>query len=599
MTISTTANKTIALGNGSQTQFAFSFIGVAAAYIGVIFTDASGNETVLSQGAGASQYQIALNPAVEGALWGVGGTVTYDPLGTPIAPGTSLTIFRTLPLTQAISLQNLVSLSSLGNGAETGLDTLEMQLQQISEEFGRSIVAPIVDPATINLTLPAAAQRANTGLAFDGQGNVIAGTTPASGTISSTMQPVVNAASLAAGRTAFGLAAMAVEGIGAGLQDDGSGNARVNFTTVADATNQGVTAAFHLTQRIATGPIIYTLPRANTLWNGFGFFVFAIAGNITITPNASDNFSGLSGGQSIAVPQGSWAWISTNAAATGVWYANYNSENISIAASVNANALTVSLNATALKFRDPTLTAGDPIPQNIPANLSITVPTGASLGSPGSSTPFRLWVFVARNNGNPVLGLATGVSVTGGTPAIITMFPLGSWETDLNTGIGISAGSTAAGTLYTSSGVANDVVRLLGYISFSNGQATAGTWASAPTKVESISPAMKRPGDIIQAAMQAGALAFTPRSKENIIRVKAIATAQLGTSGVTATSFITRNASQIGVSQIGGATSSAFNQDVPVSLEALDAPGANTSQTYGVSTTNPTGILILAEELMA
>jgi len=36
MTISTSSNKTIALGNGSQTQFAFSFVGVAAAFISVI-----------------------------------------------------------------------------------------------------------------------------------------------------------------------------------------------------------------------------------------------------------------------------------------------------------------------------------------------------------------------------------------------------------------------------------------------------------------------------------------------------------------------------------------------------------------------------------
>ncbi|SHH49226.1 hypothetical protein [Bradyrhizobium erythrophlei] len=134
----------------------------------MIYTDADGNETVLSQGSGASQYQISLNEPVAGALWGVGGTVTYDP-GAPIANGTSLTIFRTLPLTHAISLQNLVSLATLGNGAETGLVTLEMQLQQVSEMFGRSLVAPIVDPSTINLSLPAAAQRANSGLAFDGR----------------------------------------------------------------------------------------------------------------------------------------------------------------------------------------------------------------------------------------------------------------------------------------------------------------------------------------------------------------------------------------------------------------------------------------------
>lgn len=321
MTINSQNNKTIALGNGSQTQFAFGFVGVAAAYIGVIFTDGSGNETVLSQGAGATQYQIVLNPAVPGALWGIGGTVTYDPLSTPIANGTSLTIFRTLPLTQAVSLQNQISLSELGNGAETGLDTLEMQLQQISENIARAITAPIVDPSTINLILPPAAQRANTGLAFDGSGNVIAGTTPATGLISSAMQPVVDAATLALGRTAFGLGTMATEGIGSGLIDDGAGKARVNNPITQVATNQAVTAAFDLERFIATGPINFTFPRVNTLWNGFGFWVEAVVGDVTFVIDSHDQFAGNpASGTSFTVPAGASVFVTTDSAASGQLY---------------------------------------------------------------------------------------------------------------------------------------------------------------------------------------------------------------------------------------------------------------------------------------
>lgn len=322
MTINSSTSKTIVLGNGSQTQFAFGFVGVAAAYISVIYTDASGNETVLARGSGATQYQIALNPAVQGALWGLGGTVTYDPSGTPIPVGSSLTMFRTLPLTQAISLQNLVSLSTLGNGAEAGLDTLEMQLQQVSETFGRAIVAPIVDPDTINLTLPAAAQRANLVLGFDGNGDVIATAAPASGTISSAMQPVVNAATLAAGRTAFGLGAMAVEGIGGGLQDDGAGNARVLFGVSQVAANQTIGASAFLTKFEATGALTFTLGRANTLWNGFGFWIDALTAAITLTPNSNDTIiaQGATSGGSIQIPQGAVVFVKTNAQSAGTWW---------------------------------------------------------------------------------------------------------------------------------------------------------------------------------------------------------------------------------------------------------------------------------------
>jgi len=204
-TVNTSSNKTIALGNGSATQFAFGFIGVAAAYIGVIFTDANGNETVLTRGSGTTQYQISLNAPVTGAIWGLGGTVTYNANGTPIAAGTTLTIFRTLPLTQAISLQNQNSLSSLGNGAETGLDTLEMQLQQIAENIARAIVAPIVD-ATPPAPLPPIAQRANQAAVFDSNGNLVAGALPSSGVIPTAMQSVVSAATLALGAQRSGWA---------------------------------------------------------------------------------------------------------------------------------------------------------------------------------------------------------------------------------------------------------------------------------------------------------------------------------------------------------------------------------------------------------
>lgn len=318
-TINSTVNKTIVLGDGVATTFNFAFVGVAAAYISVIFTDASGNETVLTSGAGATQYQISLNPPATGAIWGLGGTVTYNPSGTPIPAGSTLTIFRTLPLTQAISLQRMNSLSTLGNGAETGLDTGAMQLQQVSENIARAIVAPIVD-ATPPAPLPPIAQRANHGAAFDGQGNLVAGVTPSSGVISSAMQPVVNAATLAAGRAAFGLGNVATENIGCGLQDDGSGNLRVGASLTSVAINQAVDASFCNKSYIATGPITFTLARSNTLWNGFTFTVYAFAGSITLTPNINDNFPALAGGVSYTVPAGSVARITTDAANTGTWY---------------------------------------------------------------------------------------------------------------------------------------------------------------------------------------------------------------------------------------------------------------------------------------
>ncbi len=87
-----------------------------------------------------------------------------------------------------------------------------MQTQQLAEQEGRTLQFPIVDQAPAT-TLPAAAQRANMGLAFDASGNPIAGTLP-SAAVSSAMMPVFQAASLTAARTALGLGAAALASIG-------------------------------------------------------------------------------------------------------------------------------------------------------------------------------------------------------------------------------------------------------------------------------------------------------------------------------------------------------------------------------------------------
>jgi hypothetical protein len=135
-TVTTSANKTIIAGNNVQTSFTFGFVGVAASDISVIFTNASGVSTTLTQGPGSTQYQVTLTAPAPGQLWGIGGTVVYDPGGTPIATGTTLTIVRTVPMTQSTSLQNQASFGQYAAATEKALDQLDMQVQQIAEGAG-------------------------------------------------------------------------------------------------------------------------------------------------------------------------------------------------------------------------------------------------------------------------------------------------------------------------------------------------------------------------------------------------------------------------------------------------------------------------------
>jgi hypothetical protein len=557
-TINSSLNKITIGGNGAQVSFGFPFIGVAASDISVIFVDASGNITTLTQGAGVSQYQLSLNAPVSGAIWGIGGNVTYNPSGIPIANGTTLTILRTVPLTQTVSLNNQGAF--FPQAVETGLDLLAMQIQQLNELYGRAIVAPPSDPPSINLTLPPAAQRANTGLAFDGTGNVIAGVLPSSGIISSAMAPVVSAGSLAAGRTAFGLGTMAQENINGGtcggstLQDDGSGNARVVFATVPDAANQSVTCAFHGQVHTATGSLIYTLPRANTLFNGFGFWVYALNGPVTFPVNAADGFSGMASGASMIVPPGTQAYVTTNAAASGLWYLNLQSSvslnaplNLTLNCSTASNALTCavkdrngndpsSASPVILAFRDPTITGGDPIPRAITGALSVTVPSGATVGTV-SNQANRFWVADFDNAGTPVLCVYNSLNAAG--PSIV------AWdETSLASGTAIAGGSNSSQTWYCSGAVTAKSFRILGYVEST--QATAGTWSSAPSKIQLFGPGVKRPGETVQVANASIAggsvsttafsvianttIGITPSSAANLISISAFGDMQVAAS---------------------------------------------------------------------
>lgn len=127
ITVSTQASTTTLGGNGVTTAFGFSFIGVSSSDIQVTFTDADGTATILTP---FLQYTLILNPAAPGQLWGVGGTVTYPISGDPIPSGTTLTISRILPLTQTVSISNQGDFYP--TVTETALDTLEMQIQQVS-----------------------------------------------------------------------------------------------------------------------------------------------------------------------------------------------------------------------------------------------------------------------------------------------------------------------------------------------------------------------------------------------------------------------------------------------------------------------------------
>lgn len=143
-----------------------------------------------------------------------------------------------------------------------------------------------------------------------------------------------------------------------------------------------------------------------------------------------------------------------------------------ITASVGSNALTITLNPTNLDFRSATLGSGTVNTRNVPAAISVVVSSGSTLGT-ANGVAARLAVLAIDNAGTVEL-------------AVVNMAGLASYldESTLisTTAEGGAGGADTAGTIYSTSARSNVAFRVVGYIECT--QATAGTWATAPSKIQ-------------------------------------------------------------------------------------------------------------------
>ncbi|MHB8803568.1 MAG: hypothetical protein ACYC5U_12615, partial [Rhodocyclaceae bacterium] len=226
------------------------------------------------------------------------------------------------------------------------------------------------------------------------------------------------------------------------------------------------------------------------MWpNGVPFLVRAASANATATPTFTAN-SGILAAKTI-VKGANAALVAGDIDGAGHWLlmqydvtldkvvllnpatvvnSSGGKQIQSISASVAGNALTVGIAATSLDFRNATLTNGAPNAGVTIGDLSLTVPSTATLGTI-NGVAARLALIVAYNAGTPVLcisNLAGGINLD---------------ETTLISPTTISTGATSANVIYSASAVAtNSPFRVVGFVDIT--EATAGTWASAPTTVQ-------------------------------------------------------------------------------------------------------------------
>ena len=160
MTISSTTVKNSYSGNGSTTQFAYTFKIFADSDLQVIIRSSTGTETVKT---------ITTHYTVAGAGNANGGSVTFTSGNIP-ASGETVVLRRAVPQTQAIDY--IANHPFPAESHEEGLDRATMTTQQIQEELNRAIKLSRTNTMTSTEFTTSASDRANKILAFDSSGEL-------------------------------------------------------------------------------------------------------------------------------------------------------------------------------------------------------------------------------------------------------------------------------------------------------------------------------------------------------------------------------------------------------------------------------------------
>lgn len=159
-------------------------------------------------------------------------------------------------------------------------------------------------------------------------------------------------------------------------------------------------------------------------------------------------------------------------------------QNLGLATSVSGNALTIALkqadgstnpgagsSAVKIGFRSSTATTGGYSQVSATGAVSLVISSGSTLGQT-SAIPDKIYIYAINNAGTIELAACTGMGLDEGA----------LWSTTAEGGAGAA---DSRSVLYSTTARANVAVRLIGVLL--NTQTTAGTWASAGTRL-SVAP---------------------------------------------------------------------------------------------------------------
>lgn len=142
-----------------------------------------------------------------------------------------------------------------------------------------------------------------------------------------------------------------------------------------------------------------------------------------------------------------------------------------VSASVGSNALTITLNPTTLDFRSTTLGSGTVNTRSVPAAITLTISSGSTLGTTNGVLS-RLAVLAIDNAGTVELAVSN-------LSGAVNLNETGLISTTAEGGAG---GADSATVVYSTTARTNVPYRIVGFIEIT--EATAGTWATAPSLVD-------------------------------------------------------------------------------------------------------------------
>jgi len=252
-------------------------------------------------------------------------------------------------------------------------------------------------------------------------------------------------------------------------------NIKLGYTTTATAAGTTTLTSASNNQQFFTGTTTQTvvLPVTSTLALGLSYLIVNNStGVVTVQSSGANTITLIPAGATVKCT----CILITGTTAASWSFAFEGSSSIpykqvqSISASVAGNAMTISATALTLDFRSTTLGSGTVTTvSGTPANLVIS--SGSTLGTV-SAVASRIVVIALNNAGTIELA---AVNISGGTQLD---------ETNLITTIaegGLGAADSATG-IYSTTARTSVAYRVIGYIEST--QATAGTWATAPSTIQ-------------------------------------------------------------------------------------------------------------------